>query len=64
MGEARELICGKCNQPLKMVKTEFKYLGSNFFAEIPKCESCGQVWVSEELVKGKIEPVEKELEDK
>lgn len=42
----------------------FAYLGHNFSAELPKCPQCGQVYLSEELVKGKVTQVETGLEDK
>jgi hypothetical protein len=47
-----------------MIKTDFTYLGHNFFTEIPKCPECGQVFISEELVKGRINDVEMQMEDK
>ena len=60
----RNLICGLCNKPLKMVKTEFKYLECNFHADLPTCESCGQVYVPFDLAQNRIREVETELEDK
>jgi len=58
------LECCKCKVPLVMKKTNFEYLAHNFFAEIPVCPVCGQVYVSEQLAKGKISEVEKNLEEK
>jgi uncharacterized protein with PIN domain len=58
------LVCDLCGTPLKPVQTEFKYMGSVFHAELPTCESCGQVYVPFELAKGRIREVETELEDK
>jgi uncharacterized protein with PIN domain len=60
----KKLICFKCNKELQMIKTDFTYLGHNFFTEIPKCPECGQVFISEELVKGRINDVEMQMEDK
>jgi uncharacterized Zn finger protein len=65
MEEKKEnLVCDLCGLPLKPVQTEFKYMGSVFHAELPACESCGQVYVPYELAKGRIREVETELEDK
>lgn len=59
-----ELKCCKCNMVLAKKKINFDYLAHNFFAEIPACPICGQVYVPEELAKGKIAEVEKQLEEK
>jgi hypothetical protein len=59
-----KLICIKCDVELVRKRTNFEYLAHNFFADIPACPVCGQVYVSEELAKGKIAEVEKNLEEK
>ncbi len=64
MPETKKLICWKCRKELEMIKTDFTYLGHNFFTEVPKCPECGQVFLSEELVKGRINDVEMQMEDK
>ena len=43
---------------------DFEYLGHTFFADAPRCPVCGQVYLSEELVKGRVAEVEMQLEDK
>ncbi len=63
-GSPDNLICCKCDVPLVMGKTSFAYLKHHFTAEVPKCPRCGQVYISEELVLGKVAQVETELEDK
>jgi hypothetical protein len=40
------------------------YLGQSFPVELPRCPSCGFVYVSEELALGKMLKVEQALEDK
>jgi RNase P subunit RPR2 len=60
----RKLICDRCKLPLETVKTEFKYLGSVFHADLPVCKNCGQVYVPYELAKDRIREVETQLEDK
>ncbi|MCL1873010.1 MAG: hypothetical protein FWF85_02700 [Clostridiales bacterium] len=61
---AEQLYCDYCNVELEPQKTHFTYLGHAFHAEIPCCPKCGQVYIDEELVKGRMARVEMELEDK
>jgi Zn-finger nucleic acid-binding protein len=58
------LLCGVCNVKLVEAKTDFSYMKHTFTAEVPRCPLCGQVYLSAELVKGRIAQVETELEDK
>ncbi|MDD4644370.1 MAG: hypothetical protein PHY99_00105 [Bacteroidales bacterium] len=64
MPETRKMICCKCNKELEMIKTDFSYLGHSFFTEVPKCPECGQVFIPEELARGRISEVEMQMEDK
>ena len=59
-----KLECGKCGVALSEKKVNFEYLKQNFFAEILACPVCGQVYVPEELAKGKMADVERTLEEK
>jgi len=59
-----ELKCCKCDVTLVQKKISFDYLAHHFFTEIPACPVCGQVFVAEELAKGKIAELEKHLEEK
>ena len=59
-----QLECQKCKVMLVPRRVNFDYLAHNFFAEIPSCPVCGQVYVSEELASGKIAEVEKQFEEK
>ena len=56
--------CIKCNVYMKPEKTVLEYLGHRITHELPRCHKCGQVFVSEELVRGKMREVEIILEDK
>ena len=60
----KTLKCCKCDVTLVDKRTNFEYLAHNFFAEIPACPVCGQVYVPEQLAKGKMAEVEKNLEEK
>ncbi|MDR1570964.1 MAG: hypothetical protein LBS32_00400 [Clostridiales Family XIII bacterium] len=62
--DGRTLICCRCNAALTIRRTEFSYLAHSFFAELPSCPVCGQAFVSEDLVNGRIADVERNLEDK
>jgi hypothetical protein len=59
-----DLICAACNVPLQMGKVEAAYLGQRFPVELPRCPSCGFVYISEEIASGKMLKVEQALEDK
>jgi YgiT-type zinc finger domain-containing protein len=62
--EEKKLICYKCQKELELKKTNFSYLGHIFFTEVPRCPQCGLVFISEDLVKGRISEVEMQMEDK
>lgn len=62
--ERAGMLCGKCNVPLVTEKTELWYQKQSMSANLLRCPKCGQVYISEELVKGKMFEVEKALEDK
>jgi hypothetical protein len=59
-----ELRCRKCDAPLVPQKTHFSYLGHTFHTDIPRCPLCGEMFIPEELVKGRMAEVEKSLESK
>jgi hypothetical protein len=60
----KEIICSKCNVPVEMAKCKFSYLKLEFNSEVPRCPVCGQVYLSEELVRDRIHQVESNLEEK
>jgi hypothetical protein len=64
MAEPRTLICQKCRLELEPRKTDFTYLGHTFYADMLKCPGCGEVYIPEELAKGRIAEVEMQMEDK
>jgi hypothetical protein len=64
MAENKVLICHTCQKELVPTKTFFSYLGHSFYAEILKCPECGEVYIPEELAKGRIAQTEMLLEDK
>lgn len=60
----RTFICHACRKPLEPRKTDFTYLGHTFYADMLRCPDCGQVFIPESLVKGRIHEVEMQMEDK
>ncbi len=58
------LVCGKCGEKMEIGRVKLTYLGNSFPVSLPKCPSCGQVFIPEELALGKMLRVEKSLEDK
>lgn len=62
--EAEEWLCSKCGVPLKMGKVEVAYRGSKYPVDLPRCPSCGLVFIPEHLALGKMAEVEHLLEDK
>ncbi|MDD3826211.1 MAG: hypothetical protein PHY79_09555 [Anaerolineae bacterium] len=60
----RIVICYQCQKELAPAKTTLSYLGMSFPADILRCPECGQVYIPEDLVKGRIAAVEMQLEDK
>ena len=59
-----KLICCRCNKELVPTQTFFDYLGHNFHTDILRCPECGEGYIPESLVKGRMAEVEQELEDK
>lgn len=64
MDTKSKLMCSKCNVPMEEKELTFKYLNRSFRHKVPRCPKCGQVYLPEELVKGRMAEVEKSLEDK
>lgn len=59
-----KLECAKCKVLLEPGKVHITYLKSTFPAELLICPKCGEVYVPEELALGKMQEVEKTLEEK
>lgn len=58
------LICNKCWVPLEEIEVTFAYLDKQFRHKVDRCPRCGQVYIPEELAKGRMAEVEKILEEK
>jgi DNA-directed RNA polymerase subunit RPC12/RpoP len=56
--------CAKCDKELVLEPTLLTYLGHTMTHDFPRCPSCGQVFIPEEIVDSKMREVEISLEDK
>ena len=63
-GTEKVIECMKCGIVMEMGNVEVMYLGNKFPVKLPKCPSCGMVYIPEELALGKMLEVEKAMEDK
>jgi Zn-finger nucleic acid-binding protein len=59
-----EIRCLKCDVALQQGTVTFEYMDSRFPVELPICPTCGAVFVPEDLAIGKMQQVERMLEDK
>lgn len=64
MNKDKTMFCNKCRVPLTFGKTEFQYMGHSFSADVLRCPECGQVFIPEETVKGRMSEVEMVFESK
>lgn len=64
MDEEVNMICCACNVELEPRKTTLNYMGHGFSVTLPRCPLCGQVYISEKLVNGRMQEVERQLEEK
>jgi len=64
MEEKQTLICDKCKVEMVEIEAQFSYLERTFRHKVPRCPECGQVYISEKLVKGHMSKVEAALEEK
>lgn len=58
------LMCDRCKVEMTKIEVQFNYLSRNFRYKVPRCPSCGQVSLPEELVEGKMADVEAMIEEK
>lgn len=64
MEKKSNLICDACQIDLEELEVQFTYLDKFFRHKVLRCPSCGQVYLSEELVEGRMRDVEKTMEEK
>lgn len=59
-----ELMCARCRQKLQIREVTFRYLSYEVTEPLPCCPECGQVYLDESIVRGKMRTAETEMEDK
>lgn len=64
MEEKQKLICDKCQIEMEENEVQFSYLNRSFRHKVLRCSKCGQVYIPEELAKGRMSEVEALLEEK
>ncbi|WP_094603004.1 hypothetical protein SPSIL_024730 [Sporomusa silvacetica DSM 10669] len=60
----KTIICCRCKVALENGQMALSYQRQQMYADMLKCPKCGQVYIPEQLVKGKMFEVEKALEEK
>ena len=59
-----KMVCEKCQIEMVSMEADFSYLKRSFRHPVLRCPSCGQVYIAEDLAKGRMSEVETLLEDK
>jgi hypothetical protein len=57
-------MCDRCDVELTSAELHFSYLEHDFHHKVMRCPSCGQVYLPEDLVDGKVKQLETTLEEK
>ena len=58
------IFCARCSHELVPMDVRARYLKSEFPTKVLACPDCGQIYIPEALVCGKISEVERTLEEK
>ena len=61
---SEEWTCFACGEALVLREVPLSYQGATFRVEVPCCPTCGQYFLPESVVLGKMAEVEQALEDK
>lgn len=62
--DAKSLRCTRCGCPFESRRVTLSYVGHSFSVEVPRCPSCGYVYIPIDLAEGKMREVEELLEEK
>ncbi len=57
-------VCGKCGSPLQLQPINVSYLGSGYPVDLLICPKCKRALVPADMALGKMQEVERLLEDK
>jgi uncharacterized protein with PIN domain len=64
METKQKLICERCNIEMEAMEAQFSYLKRTFKHKVLRCPKCGQIYIPEDLAKGRMREVEYTLEEK
>ena len=64
MEEKQTLICDLCKVEMVEQNAEFAYLNRSFRHKVLRCPECGQIFIPEKLANGRMNDVERMLEEK
>lgn len=64
MEEKQKLMCDRCKVEMELTDAQLSYLGRSFHHNVMRCPGCGQVYIPEDLAKGRMSQVEALLEEK
>lgn len=64
LSDTPQMICRRCQVPMEPAETYFEYLDHGFHTRLLRCPKCGEVYIPEDLARGKMAEVEQNLEDK
>ena len=59
-----EWTCCRCGLAMELGPVQLSYMGNSFTLELPRCPTCGQILIPEDLAIGRMAEVERILEDK
>ena len=64
MEKKLKLICDSGQVEMEELEVQFEYLDKFFRHRVLRCPVCGQVFLPQELVEGRMKDVEKSMEEK
>ena len=64
MEKKLKLICDSCQVEMEELEVQFEYLDKFSRHRVLRCPVCGQVFLPQELVEGRMKDVEKSMEEK
>jgi predicted RNA-binding Zn-ribbon protein involved in translation (DUF1610 family) len=59
-----QYTCHRCGVALEPMPVKFSYLKRGFQADVPRCPKCGLVYIPEDLARGRMSEVERQMESK